>query len=456
MDPRDMFKNYESLVKKNPLYKHVLEILYAGLIEADPYHVIRRYVRIKDNDIIVGDRIYRDHENIHVIGFGKASVRMAQGLYSILGEKITGGAVITPWPTKDIGRIKVLKGDHPFPGRNTLVSSKTILDYIEREVDSRDLVFILISGGGSPLFEIPVDELSIEDIGIVTSMLMKKGANIYELNTVRKHLSKVKGGKLLRYINSKWVVSLIISDVIGDRIDIIASGPTAPDPSRYEDALNIIKRYGLLNTLPNKIIDFLEKGVRGLIPETFKPGDKVFGKVYNLVVANNYSSLEKMREKAIELGYNPIILTPYLHGEARYVGQVLVSIMWSIAKYDQPIAKPAAIIAGGETTVTVYGKGMGGRNQELCLSIALEIDMIREDLRIVFACIDSDGIDGNSPAAGAIIDDNIINKARKQGLTPFKFLEENNSFTFFEKLGYTIYTGYTGINVNDFVIGLII
>ena len=451
-----VFKNYDELVKNSPLYKHVLEILYTGLREADPWYAVKKYVSVVDGKIIVNQRSYSGFKRVHVIGFGKASTKMAQALYSILDNSIYGGIVIAPEPAEDIGPIKVLKGDHPYPGRNTLVSSHKMLDYLENEVGEDDLLFVLISGGGSALFEIPVDGLGIEEISNVTRELMMRGADIYELNTVRKHLSRVKGGKLLKYIRSKQVVSLIISDVIGDRIDVIASGPTAPDSTSYHDVKNILEKYGLWREIPERIREYVEKGVKGLVPETLKPGEQIFNRVYNLVVASNYSSLVKMRDKALELGYNALILTPYLYGEAREVGRVIASIAWSIVDHDIPIAKPAALIAGGETTVTVKGKGLGGRNQELCLSIALELEKLTTASKIIFACMGSDGIDGNSPAAGAIIDNNVVREAREKKLDPRSFLNENNSYVFFKELGRAIYTGYTGTNVNDFLISLIV
>jgi len=429
----------------------ILSLLKEGLEAADPYKAVINHVRIKNDKIIIGDRYETVLRKIHVIGFGKSSYKMALAVNDLFEKNIVGGVIITPDQEGSLGNILVLKGDHPIPRDNTLRSSKKLLEYLEN-IDEKDLVFILISGGGSALFEIPLKDISLEEIALVSELLMKSGADIFELNTVRKHLSAVKGGRLLKYIKSKEIYSLIISDVIGDPISFIASGPTDADPTTYRDAVEVIKRRGLWNKIPDKIKDLLMKGMEGFVEESIKPGDKILNKCRNIVIASNKMSLEAIERKAKEIGFNTLFLGPYIQGEAREVGKMFASILRSIKKINKPISPPGAVIAGGETTVTVRGRGVGGRNQETCLSLMIEI----KDLdNVYFACMGSDGVDGVSPAAGAVVDDKAYWEAVEKGLDPKTYLDNNDSYTILKSIGRTIETGYTGTNVGDFYIGLL-
>jgi glycerate 2-kinase len=387
----------------------------------------------------------------HIIGFGKASLKMLEGVLNILGERVCGGVIITPNTTGKIHTVHVLKGDHPYPGENTLKSSLQLIEYLESSVERDDVVLVLISGGGSSLFEIPEDDLTLEDIADTTRKLMLRGVDIYELNTVRKHLSKVKGGKLLKYIKGR-VISLIISDVVGDDVSTIASGPTSPDQTTFKDVYNILVKRGVWSEISPRVKLFIERGLSGLVEETIKPGDLLLNKVNNYIVASNTHALIAMEEKARNLGYNTMLLTPYLTGEAREVAKFLASVLKSISLLGKPVKKPAVILAGGETTVTVRGGGRGGRNQELCLALSIEL---RGTSGITALCIASDGIDGNSPAAGALVMSGLYEYSLKKGLIPEEYLEENNSYEYFNKLGLAVYTGPTGINVSDFFISIV-
>ncbi|MEM2529229.1 MAG: MOFRL family protein, partial [Ignisphaera sp.] len=281
--------------------------------------------------------------------------------------------------------------------------------------------------------------------------LMRRGADIFELNTVRKRFSRVKGGKLLRYIRARNIVSLIISDVIGDRLDTIASGPTAPDETSYGDVYSILTRRGLWNEMPETMRSIIEAGLRGELPDTPKSGDPIFSNVHNIIIASNAIALESMARKAEEYGFKSLILTSMVEGEAREVGKVIASIIKNILAYSRPVEKPVAILIGGETVVTVRGKGVGGRNQELCLSLAVSI----KGLETVAVCMGTDGIDGISPAAGAIVDGYTIDEGYRLGLDPIAYLENNDSYTYFSKINRAIITGYTGTNVNDVLLALI-
>jgi len=445
-------RNIDQLARSD-MHKHVIELLEEGLRAADPYLAVKRVVeRVGQRVLRVAGEEVLVEGVVHAIGFGKASAQMARAVVDSLGDLVVGGVVIAPEGGYSIGPIEVLKGDHPIPGENTLRSSLRLLEYLRDRVEERDIVFVLVSGGGSALFEVPVEGVELRDLAELTRELMKRGADIVELNAVRKHLSQVKGGGLLRFIKAHRVFSLIVSDVVGDRLDTIASGPTVADETTYEDAYRVLVRRGLWDSLPPKIRERIEKGLRGEAPETVKPGDPLLKKVRNIVVASNVMSLEAMARRAEELGYRPLILTPFMEGEAREVGKVLAAVIKSVKQLGKPLEPPAAILAGGETTVTVKGSGVGGRNQELCLSLALRIDGID---RVVAACMGSDGVDGVSPAAGAVVDGAVCREARERGLDPVSYLDNNDSYTFFKELGRAIMTGYTGTNVNDFFIALI-
>ncbi|RLG78102.1 MAG: glycerate kinase [Thermoprotei archaeon] len=443
-------KNFDELAI-TPFHRTILEALQVGLAAADPQKVVEKVLQRRDSRLsITGDEI--ELRRLHVVGFGKASVGMVKGVINVVGDAVQGGVAISPFYEGRIGPVEIVKGDHPVPGENTLKSSRRLLQYLEEAVEPDDVVLVLISGGGSALFELPEDDIELSEIAQISKDLMRAGADIVELNTVRKHLSAVKGGKLLRKIRAKKVYSLIISDVVGDRLDTIASGPTAPDATTFKQAVEVLRKYGLWKKIPARIREWLERGVKGEVPETVKPGDEVLKKVRNIIVASNAISLEAMAQYLEAKGYRAVILTPYLEGEAREVGKVLAAIAKSIADRGYLASRPAALLAGGETTVTVKGNGVGGRNQELCLSIALGIHGYRN---IVFGCMGSDGVDGVSPAAGALVDGSTVEKALEKGLDPLKYLENNDSYTFFSKVGLAIMTGYTGTNVNDFVVGLI-
>jgi len=444
-------KNFDELVKSD-LHRLALQLVEYGLSVADPYAAVRENLRVLNNKIFVGNAEMSIAGRIHVVGFGKASKRMAEAVYSVLGDRIAGGVVITPSDEGYVGNIMIVRGDHPIPGENTLRSSQLLLDYLIDNVREEDLVIVLISGGGSALFEVPEEGVSLKDVAWISRELMKRGADIFELNAVRKRFSKVKGGKLLRFIRSRKVASLIISDVVGDRLDTIASGPTAPDETTFADVYKILVKYGLWSELGKNMRGIIEKGLSSSLEDTPKPGNPIFNNVVNIIVASNRIVLEAMARRAREAGFNTLILTSMLEGEAREVGRVLASIIKSIDLHSLPIQKPAALLAGGETVVTVRGSGTGGRNQELCLSLAVSIRGMNNAVAI---CIGSDGIDGISPAAGAIIDGSMYYEAVSKGLDPLAYLNNNDSYTILSKLSRAIITGYTGTNVNDIFIAII-
>ncbi|NHV06824.1 MAG: glycerate kinase [Thaumarchaeota archaeon] len=426
--------------------KDALEILEEGLKAANPKSSVKEALRNLKDELNKARRIV-------VIGFGKASIKMAEGCEEELRDKIYDGAIIAPKGIEDkkLKIIKVFEGTHPIPSEVNVESAKKLISVCSN-LTSEDLVICLISGGGSSLLTFPANDISLEEKKLTTDVLLKSGADIREINTIRKHISKVKGGQLLNFLKPAKVVSLILSDVVGDPIEYIASGPTSPDSSTFKDALSIIKKYNLVNKLPKSVVERIEKGVRGEILETPKPGDEIFNDVKNIIVSNNMKSLVAMEKKASSLGYSTIILTSYAQGESREVGKFLCAVIKQISSYDIPIKKPACVILGGETTVTVKGNGKGGRNQELVLSVVLNCKDVKN---FVFASIGSDGIDGYTDAAGAIADNFSLEDAVNSGLKPEEFLENNDSYNFFKQTRDLIFTGPTGTNVNDFTVALI-
>lgn len=428
----------------------ILGALEAALSAADPKVSVRNNVKLKGKTLQIMGKQYslNDFDSIHVIGAGKASGRMAEALYDILYDRITDGLVIVPENLKArlrTGRIKLWKANHPVPNYMGVKGVRQMLATVG-SVTERDLVFCLISGGGSALMPLPYDGLTIADKQRVTSGLLRSGANILEINAVRKHLSAIKGGRLAERLQKAHTVSLIISDVVGDRLDTIASGPTVPDSTTFSDAEQVLRRYGLWNSSV-KVKRLIEKGLTGAIPETPKPGSGIFRNVRNFVIANNEQVCEAASNYIRSRGIGTKILTTFLQGEAREVGRSVASLAAEMRSRHP--SKPAAVIMGGETTVTVTGKGKGGRNQELVLAASRGISELGNT---AVASVGTDGIDGNSDAAGAIADSFTIKRAQKMNLDPEKFLRNNDSYSFFKRLCDTIQTGPTGTNVNDLLI----
>jgi len=428
----------------------ILGALEAALSAADPKVAVKSNVKLEGNMLQIMREKYtlNDFDSIYVIGAGKASGHMAEALFDILGDKITDGFVIIPENLKSklrTGKIKLWKASHPVPKCKGVKGVKKMLGSVSN-VTERDLVICLISGGGSSLMPLPYDELTIMDKQKVTSDLLRSGANIWEINVVRKHLSAIKGGRLAERLQEAHIVSLIISDVVNDRLDTIASGPTVPDSTTFSDAIHILKKYDLWNSLNVKAKLTIEKGLSGAIPETPKPKSKIFRNVRNFVIANNGQACKAALNYLKSRGIDAKIATTSLQGEAREVGRSVASLATEMKSKQ---GKPAALIMGGETTVTVKGNGKGGRNQELVLAASRGISELDNT---ALASIGTDGIDGNSNAAGAIADTFTMKRAEKLNIDPEKFLRNNDSHSFFKRLCDTIQTGPTGTNVNDLLI----
>lgn len=431
----------------------VVSALEVAIESANPYKLVKKHVRLEDSNLIIDGEEFslNKYKNVLVVGGGKAVGAMAEALEDILGDRIKEGLVNILTGTAGRYRtrkIKLNEAGHPIPNLSGMAGAKCMLEMVEKS-KKEDLIICLISGGGSAMMTLPARGISIEDKQKLTKLLLLSGANINEINTVRKHLSMFKGGQLAKAASPATIVSLILSDVVGDPIDSIASGPTAPDPTTYRDAIEILRKYDLWDKAPETIKNVLENGLAGILPETPKPDDPIFENVRNIVVGNNLMACKAARDRLKNLGFKTLILTTRMQGESREVGMFLGSIAKEISSSGNPHPPPAAIVIGGETTVTVRGRGLGGRNQELVLSAA---KCIADRNGICIGSIGTDGIDGPTDAAGALVDGETLRRADELGLDYGKALMENDSYNFFRMLGDLLITGPTGSNVNDIAV----
>jgi glycerate-2-kinase len=413
-------------------------------------------VKVKRSELQIGALSFKlsEFRRVLVIGGGKATAGMALEIEKILDGWITGGSVNIPAYTKPWPKGKQIKfnpASHPVPSEDGVRGVKNMLRLVGQP-SADDLVICLISGGGSALMPLPSTGIPLSDKQKTTSLLLKSGAKIDEINAVRKHLSDFKGGRLAEKLHPATLLSLIISDVVGDMLESIASGPTVPDDTTYGDAYTILQEHGLWRTVPSSVRKRIQKGKEGKLPETPKGSSGIFKRVHNILVGTSKESCEAAAEALKKRGYHSMILSSRLQGESREVGKVLASVCVNIHENQLPVAPPAAVVAGGETTVTVHGKGRGGRNQELVLSAA---SSIRGIPGILVASIGTDGVDGPTDAAGAVADGTTVERGLKKGMDTDTFLRENDSYSLFNKLNDLIITGPTGTNVNDILIAIV-
>lgn len=385
----------------------------------------------------------RGYERVIAVGGGKAGASMALGLEEVLGDRIATGLVVVKYGHRVEGlkRVRIREAGHPLPDEAGLRGAREVLELLQ-SCGERDLVFCLISGGASALLPLPVEGISLQEKQQVTQLLLRCGARIGEINAVRKHLSRLKGGQLARWAHPATLISLVLSDVVGDPLDTIASGPTAPDPTTFAQCREILARYGLWEKVSPAVRAHLLQGKE----ETPKPGDLLFDWVQHLIVANNLMALQAAQQRAERLGFRTLLLSSYLEGESREVAKVHAAIAKEILSSSHPIAPPACVISGGETTVTLRGTGLGGRNQEFALAAALEISGWKG---VVILSGGTDGTDGPTDAAGAMVDGQTVPRARQLGLEPEAHLAANDAYPFFARLGDLLMTGPTRTNVMD-------
>lgn len=430
-------------------------IFDAGLAAADARQAVRRIIRVKDGETLtIGSwaRSFQDLERILVVGAGKAAWPMAAALEDILGSRVSGGHVTTKYGHGGpLQIISISEAGHPVPDEAGVEGTKAILEIAE-EAGPKDLVLCLISGGGSALMPLPAGNLTLAHKQALTQELLNCGASIHEINALRKHVSGIKGGRLALAAAPAAVVSLLLSDVIGDDLDVIASGPTVPDRSTFGDCAAVLDAYGIREHLPKQVREYLKAGERGEVEETPKPGNAAFEGTRHFVIGSAALSIEAARNKARELGYTPMVLSSSIEGETRDVARVHTAIAREVLKTGNPLEPPACILSGGETTVTIRGNGRGGRNMEFALAAALDLEGI---WGIVVLSGGTDGTDGPTDAAGAVVDGGTVQLNRKKGRSAREYLDRNDSYSYFDGSGELLMTGPTLTNVMDLRIMLV-
>ena len=429
-------------------------ILDAAIAAGDARRLTREALAPSRGPLTVGNRAIdlARVRRVLIVGAGKASGAMAEAAEEVLGDRVAGGLVaVKAAQGARTRRVRVVEAGHPLPDARGEAAAVEILG-IAAAAGADDLVLCLVSGGGSALLPLPVSGLALEEKQRVTRLLLEAGATINELNAVRKHLSRLKGGQLARAAVPAPVVALLLSDVIGDPLDVIASGPTAPDPTTFGDALAVLDGFDLRSRAPAAARSYLEAGARGERSETPKPGDPVFDRVSNVVIGNNELVAAAAAAEARRRGYAPVVLTRSLQGEAREVARAFVAVLEEVARSGRPVGRPACVIAAGETTVTVRGAGKGGRCQEFCLALAARVASF-PDVLVLGA--GTDGTDGPTEAAGALVDWTTLARGRARGLDARAFLADNDAYAFFAALGDLVTTGPTGTNLMDLYLGLV-
>ena len=424
------------------------EIFFRGLQAVEPGTAIKRCCKLDGDSLCVGNRTYRlpRYKHLFVVGAGKATAPMAAAMEDLLEERISDGVITVKYDhLADLKRIDLVEAGHPLPDSNGEKGADTILN-LAKKAGKGDLILCLVSGGGSALLPLPSDGITLKDKQDTIKVLLSCGAAIHEINTLRKHISKIKGGRLAQASYPATIISLILSDVVGDDLDVIASGPTVADSSSFADCMEILERYHIKNKIPETVLNHIEFGISGAIRETPKPGDPAFKKTQNLIVASNTEALTAAKETAESLGYKVFLLSSMIVGETRYAAQFHAAIAKEIIKTGNPLSPPACLLSGGETTVTISGNGLGGRNQEFALAAGIDISGCRN---IVVLSGGTDGTDGPTDAAGAFSDTSTVARAREIGLNPVHFLANNDAYHFFEKLNDLLITGPTNTNVMD-------
>ncbi len=444
----------------------VARILAAALGAVDPAAAVHRHLHRAGDLLRAGDQTYdlRAYQRVFVVGAGKAGAPMARAAAEVLNDRLTDGVMVvkgydegaqgrggagatvsppvTPSPRHPV---TLVEAGHPIPDERGVAGARRIAQLLEQATE-RDLVIALISGGGSALLTLPAAGIGLAELQTLTSILLRCGANINEINTLRKHLDQVKGGGLARLAHPASVITLVLSDVVGNPLDVIGSGPTVPDTSSFADAYAVLERYGVVADAPAPIVDRLRQGMAGQIAETPKPGDPRFARVHNLIVGSNLQAAEAALAAARATGFNTLLLTTYLQAEAREAGRMLAAIARELASSGHPLPRPACIVVGGETTVTLRGTGRGGRNQELALAAVADLAGL-PDLALV--ALATDGGDGPTDAAGAVVTGATLDRARALGLDPAAHLARNDAYPFFAALGDLLRPGPTETNVND-------
>ena len=444
----------KELVMKRDIKAEAQQIFEAGLKAVDARETVKRSMVLKGNILQIGEKELNlsKFNQVWAVGAGKGAAAMAQAVEEILGNLLKGGLVIVKYDHRAVlEKIRLEEAGHPTPDENGWRATRELADLLAK-MGREDLVLFLLSGGGSALLPMPVEGITLREKMATTNLLLRSGASIEEVNTIRKHLSQIKGGQLARLAYPATLVCLVLSDVVGDPLDVISSGPTVGDPSTFEDCRSVLDRYSLRAQLPKSVRSYLEAGIEGRVPETPKPNDPVFFNSYTTIVGNNLQALEAAAEKAQMLGYHTLILSSMIEGDTTEAAGFHSALLKEIVQSGHPVAPPACLISGGETTVVVRGKGKGGRNLEFSLAAALELEGVAG---VCLLSAGTDGTDGPTDAAGAVVDGNTVARALAKGLDPREFLGENDSYHFFQHLDDLLITGPTNTNVMDLRVMLV-
>ena len=434
---------------------NLIKIFNAAVASVQPTHLMPAHLFIKDGLLHIIDQTFpvSNLPAIYVIGAGKASAAMALATEQVIVNFITSGLVVTKYDhALSLQKIRCMEAAHPVPDEEGVRGTQATIELLQ-QANENDIVICLISGGASALWADVPEGASLADVQNTFQSLLNTGANIREMNTVRKHLSALKGGRLLKHAPAANWFTFIISDVPGDDPAIIASGPTVPDNSTYHEAKDILEKYGLWHKLPPSILQRIEKGISGSMAETPKPGDVIFNRVHNKIIGSNAIALQAAMEEARRLGYHVVLVDDQLHGDAGVAGRSIIEVA---AAYKG--SKPACLLWGGETTVTVTGTGKGGRNQHLALTAVVEMAQRSTALqqnKLTVLSAGTDGTDGPTDAAGAIADTHVLEAMEAKKLDAQQYLAENNAYHFFEQVEALVKTGATQTNVMDMVIVLV-
>ncbi|MBN1408900.1 MAG: glycerate kinase [Calditrichaceae bacterium] len=427
-------------------------MIKSALRAVDPYYLIMDQLKLEGDILVIQNREkinLAEFKRIFVIGAGKGAAPMALAIEELLGHRINAGAINVKYGHgQDLKKIRLMEAAHPILDENTLKNTRQMLEIID-QARQNDLVIVLITGGGSALLELLPEGITLQDLAILNQLLLSSGAAIDEINTIRKHLSLIKGGQLAKRIAPARTLSLILSDVIGDPLQSIASGPAAPDTSTFAQAVDIISKYRLENKISVKIKAYFKKGLRGEIPDTPDANDAVFKLTANYIIGNNALALNTLKHDAEQSGYKTVLLTDRVQGEAREIAKLLAGIIKSGVQSGFPVSSPGCILLGGEPTVTLSGDGKGGRNQEITLAVLQELAECKSEF--YFCSFGTDGTDGPTDAAGAWIDEQTITKVYERKLCVSDYLQRNDSYHFFKQIDQLIATGPTRTNVMDLI-----
>ena len=441
------------------LRQEVLEVLQAALVGADPYRAVRNHLEVQNGSLKIGEESIElaTLENIFVIGAGKAAAPMAQAVEDVVEGRLGDGVVaVKDGYTAPTSSVAVGEAAHPVPDQRSIKAARAI-SHIADVAQEDDLVVSLISGGGSSVVELPAGDLSLEEIRSATATLLASGVSIDAFNAIRKHFSAVKGGRLAQLIAPARQATIVVSDVVGNRLDAIASGPTVPDPTSFADALEVVEQANLAERLPAAVVDHLERGRDGEFEETPGAEDPALERSFVEIVADRNDAIDAASKAAVGAGYNPHVVSTDVEGEARDVGRDIARQVLEILDRGEPVPAPACLLFSGETTVTVRGHGQGGRNQELALSAAVALDeaVTSIDRPVAIGAFATDGTDGPTRSAGAIVGVDTVERGRQAGMDARLELRNNNSFHFLDAAGDLIFTGPTCNNVNDLVCVLV-